>query len=70
MYKRQFVCQLYLNDNFDGGETEFLYQNRREEAVAGDVIMFPAGFTHTHRGNPPIGNSKYIATSWGILQNE
>ena len=33
-------------------------------------IMFPAGFTHTHRGNPPIGNPKYIATSWGILQNE
>ena len=68
--QRIFVCQLYLNDNFNGGETEFLYQNRREVAVAGDVIMFPAGFTHTHRGNPPLGNSKYIATSWGILQNE
>tara|TARA_B100000900_G_scaffold344_1_gene326 strand:+ start:88 stop:663 length:576 start_codon:yes stop_codon:yes gene_type:complete len=68
--QRVFVCQLYLNDDFDGGETEFLYQNRREEAVKGDVIMFPAGFTHTHRGNPPIGNPKYIATSWGLLQNE
>ena len=68
--QRKFVVQLYLNDDFDGGETEFLYQNRREEAVTGDVIMFPAGFTHTHRGNPPIGNPKYIATSWGLLQNE
>ena len=68
--QRTFVVQLYLNDNFQGGETEFLYQNRREEAIAGDVLMFPAGFTHTHRGNPTIGNSKYLVTSWGVIQDD
>ena len=68
--RRTFVIQTYLNDDFDGGETEFLYQQRREEAVAGDVIIFPASFTHTHRGNPPLGGSKYLATSWGIIQND
>jgi quercetin dioxygenase-like cupin family protein len=57
-----------VNDDFEGGETEFLYQNRREEAVAGDVLIFPAGFTHTHRGNPPIGGHKYLITSWGYMQ--
>ena len=67
---RQFVVQVYLNDDFDGGETEFLYQQRRERAVAGDVLIFPASFTHTHRGNPPLGGTKYIATSWGIIQGE
>ena len=67
---RQFVVQVYLNDDFDGGETEFLYQQRREQAVAGDVLIFPASFTHTHRGNPPLGGTKYIATSWGIIQGE
>ena len=67
---RQFVIQVYLNDDFEGGETEFLYQQRREKAVAGDVLIFPASFTHTHRGNPPLGGSKYIATSWGIIQHE
>lgn len=65
---RTFVIQLYLNDNFDGGETEFLYQNRREQAEQGDVLIFPAGFTHTHRGNPPIGGTKYLITSWGLTQ--
>ena len=65
---RTFVIQLYLNDNFDGGETEFLYQNRREQAEEGDVLIFPAGFTHTHRGNPPIGGTKYLITSWGLTQ--
>ena len=67
---RQFVLQLYLNDDFDGGETEFLYQQRREEAVAGDIIIFPASYTHTHRGNPPLGGNKYIATSWGVIQQD
>ena len=67
---RQFVVQVYLNDDFDGGETEFLYQQRREEAVAGDVLMFQAAFTHTHRGNPPLGGNKYLATSWGYIQHE
>ena len=57
-----------MNDNFEGGETEFLYQNRREEAVEGDVLIFPSAYTHTHRGNPPMGNVKYLATSWGVIQ--
>lgn len=66
---RQFVIQLYLNDNFDAGETEFLYQNRREVPKKGDVLIFPAGYTHTHRGNPPIGGDKYLITSWGVIQD-
>ena len=66
---RSFVIQVYLNDEFEGGETEFLYQNLREEAITGDVIIFPAGFTHTHRGNPPIGGTKYIATTWAVVQD-
>ncbi len=67
--QRKFVLQLYLNDNFEGGETEFLYQNRRELAKQGDVLIFPAGYTHTHRGNPPIGGSKYLITSWAMVQD-
>ena len=65
---RVFVVQLYLNDDFEGGETEFLYQNKREQAKRGDVLIFPTNFTHTHRGNPPIGGTKYLLTSWGWIQ--
>ena len=66
---RTFVIQVYLNDDFDGGETEFLYQGVREKSSTGDVLIFPASFTHVHRGNPPIGGIKYLATSWGWIQN-
>ena len=68
--QRKFVIQLYLNDDFKGGETEFLYQNRRELPRQGDVLIFPAGYTHTHRGNPPIGGDKYLITSWALIQDE
>ena len=67
--QRKFVLQLYLNDEFEGGETEFLYQNRREIPKQGDVLIFPAGYTHTHRGNPPIGGTKYLITSWAMVQD-
>ena len=57
---------VYLNDMEEegGGETEFLYQHCRCEAKVGRVALWPAGFTHPHRGNPPLKNEKYIATGW------
>ena len=60
--------QLYLNTIEDGGETEFLYQGKRVKAEQGKLLIWPAGFTHVHRGNPPLKESKYILTSWGLLQ--
>ena len=61
---RILAWTVYLNDNFEAGETEFLYQQYRYKPSKGDVVIFPAGFTHTHRGNPPIGGDKYIITGW------
>lgn len=55
---------LYLNDVEDGGETEFHYYPRRVQAKTGRVLVCPADFTHTHRGNPPLSNDKYIITTW------
>ena len=31
--QRHFVIQAYLNDDFEGGETEFLYWNKREKQL-------------------------------------
>jgi hypothetical protein len=55
---------LYLNDVENGGETEFLYQSLRFKPKTGTFVLFPAHFTHTHRGNPPLSGVKYIATGW------
>jgi hypothetical protein len=61
---RVITFMLYLNTIEDGGETEFLYLHKREKPVEGRLIIWPSSFTHTHRGNPPLVNSKYILTGW------
>jgi hypothetical protein len=65
--ERVLVYSLYLNDisETDGGETEFLYQRLRIRPEKNMVILWPAAFTHTHRGNTVLGDdSKYIVTGW------
>jgi hypothetical protein len=61
---RVLTYTLYLNDDFQGGETEFLYQGVRVEPKMGRFCLFPCSFLHTHRGNPPLKGTKYILTGW------
>lgn len=65
---RHLLWTLYLNDGFNEGETEFLFQDRKIEPRTGSLLIAPAGFTHTHRGNHPRGGDKFIATSWVLFQ--
>lgn len=62
--RRMFATMLYLNDVEEGGETEFLYQSLRVKPERGKFLIWPAQWTHTHRGNPPLSGDKYIVTSW------
>jgi hypothetical protein len=62
---RMLAWSIYLNDVPDGeGETEFIWQGVKVPAKKGSVCLFPAAFTHTHRGNPVYTHDKYIATGW------
>jgi hypothetical protein len=65
---RHLLWTLYLNDGFQAGETEFLYQRRKIAPRTGSLLIAPASFTHTHRGNRPVGGDKFIATSWILFQ--
>jgi len=65
---RTLLWTIYLNDGFDEGETQFLYQRRKITPKTGSLLIAPAAFTHTHRGNMPKGGNKYIATSWVLFQ--
>ena len=58
----------YLNDVDTGGETELFYQKQKVVPRTGRLILSPAGFTHTHRGNTPESNDKYVLTSWIMYQ--
>jgi hypothetical protein len=58
---------LYLNTLLpeQAGETEFLYQQARVGAEENMMLLWPAAFTHCHRGNAVYGTGhKYIVTGW------
>lgn len=65
MNSRLGVFLLYLNSIKKGGETEFLYTGQRIDPVEGRLLIWPSAYTHTHRGNPPLGGqTKYVITGW------
>ena len=63
-YRSICAWGLFLNDVEEGGELEFLYQSQRIKPRKGDFVLWPAGYTHQHRGNPPLKGVKYIYTGW------
>ena len=49
----------------EGGETEFLFQSKRIKLDVGSLLIWPAGYTHMHRGGFLTGDiTKYIVTGW------
>jgi hypothetical protein len=61
---RHLVFMTYLNDVTDAGETEFYYQNLKIQPRKGLTVIWPADWTHTHRGIPSMTQEKYIITGW------
>lgn len=60
---RELVFMTYLNDVPDGG-THFYSQKRLIKAKKGKTVIWPAGFTHVHKGQISKKHIKYIATGW------
>jgi len=66
---RQVVWMMYLNDMPEGeAETEFYYQKLRIRPKAGTVVLWPAAYTHVHRGNIVFSQNKYVVTGWFCTQ--
>jgi len=61
---RILVWMTYLNDIDEAGETEFVHYDLKVKPRAGQTLIWPAEWTHAHRGNPTVSESKYIITGW------
>ena len=61
---RILAFMTYLNTVNKGGGTHFLYQDHICNAKVGSTIVWPAGFTHAHKGIPAPNEHKYIITGW------
>lgn len=62
---RHVAWMIYLNDMPEGeAETEFFHQKLRVRPTVGTVLLWPAAYTHLHRGNTVYTKNKYILTGW------
>jgi len=64
---RVLTWMLYLNDIpvENGGATDFFHQKVSFQPKKGTIVLWPAAYTHMHRGAFLTGDkSKYIATGW------
>lgn len=65
---RKIVWMFYLNDVDDGG-TIFLHQRFKASAKTGSLLIWPADWTHTHKGVISKTKTKYILTGWYVLED-
>ena len=63
---RLFAWMTYLNDVApqDGGSTVFTHYGLEFQPKKGQTLIWPAEWTHAHKGNMLTANSKYIITGW------
>ncbi len=61
---RVLAWMTYLNDVDDGGATHFVHQNLDIQPQQGKTLIWPAEWTHAHRGNVVNSGVKYIITGW------
>ena len=61
---RMLAFMTYLSVPEEGGETEFLHQSVRVKPKVARTVIWPAQFTHLHRGNPPLKGEKIYITGW------
>ena len=63
---RVFAWMTYLNDvdKEDGGSTLFSHYDLAIQPRKGLTLIWPAEWTHAHKGNVLRANSKYIITGW------
>tara|TARA_Y100001968_G_scaffold265414_1_gene254591 strand:- start:88 stop:684 length:597 start_codon:yes stop_codon:yes gene_type:complete len=61
---RIFAFMTYLNDVEEGGSTYFSHYDLEIQPIKGLTLIWPAEWTHAHKGNILKEGSKYIITGW------
>lgn len=61
---RVISALVYLNDDFTGGETEFVLFGEKVQPKAGRLVIFPSNYAYAHAALPPTEGTKYSAAFW------
>ena len=61
---RSVSALCYLNDNYEGGEIEFVNFKIKIKPLAGMVILFPSNYAYRHIAHPVTSGTKYAIVTW------
>jgi predicted 2-oxoglutarate/Fe(II)-dependent dioxygenase YbiX len=64
---------VYLNDDYEGGEIEFVRQGLKIKPNAGDIVIFPSNFVYEHASCEVFSGIKYsvvIMTDYNDLHHK
>ena len=61
---------LCRNVHVDGNTSIVPRSGETCKSKVGNVLIWPGGFTHKHRGNPPLKGEKIYATGWFETQEK
>jgi hypothetical protein len=66
----RFSMVAYLNDNYMGGEIEFLNQGVSVKPEAGSIIIFPSSLPYLHESKPTLSGHKYMCTAFWLYPKQ
>jgi hypothetical protein len=62
--KRAVSVLIYLNDDYEGGEIEFINFDLKIKPKAGTLILFPSNYPYKHIAHPVTSGTKYVLVTW------
>lgn len=64
MVGRSVSAVLYLNNNYEGGEIEFVNFGVKIKPEPGMLILFPSNYAYAHVAHPVTKGTKYALVTW------
>ena len=55
---------VYLNDDYEGGEVEFVNFGIKIKPKAGMLLLFPSNYAYSHIAHPVTSGTKYAIVTW------
>jgi predicted 2-oxoglutarate/Fe(II)-dependent dioxygenase YbiX len=61
---RALSAILYLNDEYTGGEVEFVNYGVKIKPKPGMLLLFPSNYAYSHIAHPVTSGTKYAIVTW------
>lgn len=61
---RSVSAIIYLNDDYEGGQIEFVNFGIKIKPEPGMLILFPSNYAYSHIAHPIIKGNKYALVTW------